>query len=494
MAGGSGSEVEASGLVNTLQGHVDDIRNLLQCGICIRPLYEPFTLACGHTFCYSCLSSWFSGGRSKRTCPDCRAPVETQPAPAYLVRAVVHMFTSRAELLDKEETTAEHQKNHQEESEKLDKDKTNQNPHNGGLFRGLFRPRPPSLKPLVDVDDGVVRCPYCGWELENDQACGGCGYEYHPDSSGTDYSDDFSETDDYDSMLDDDEAEEDDFGEMDDDASAWGPYDHFHSSIFGPLGALLDHPYHHHHHHHHPHPHPHPNPHRYTGPWAYTQAMTGSHPDEDDYNEEEEEDEYEMDSFIDDEDHEHEHGQGYVSESDHSTVVGGARPNRMTPPRAGTGAPPFFYPPPPPYVTESELEREAGLEAEGSSEDSEDDNHLAAPSQPWEISSSSQGDQDVRSSPMCTDADEEDEGEDEDEDEDGPHTGHGRVYYQPSSISPAPNEESEPAESSSPPRPMRPSRNTGTSARHAITIDDSDDEQPVGPMRRARRQARFSPY
>ncbi len=48
-----------------------------------------------HTFLFSiayadlnfvqCLSSWFAGGRSKRTCPDCRAPVKTQPAPAYLV-------------------------------------------------------------------------------------------------------------------------------------------------------------------------------------------------------------------------------------------------------------------------------------------------------------------------------------------------------------------------------------------------------------------------
>jgi hypothetical protein len=73
MAAKSGSGAEASGvsqfpcviktdnlrltraiqLVNTLQGHVDDIRTLIQCGICIRPLYEPFTIACGHTFCYS---------------------------------------------------------------------------------------------------------------------------------------------------------------------------------------------------------------------------------------------------------------------------------------------------------------------------------------------------------------------------------------------------------------------------------------------------------
>lgn len=72
MAGGSGSEIEKSGvsslvsrrvpgtstltrlqLVNTLQGHIDDLRTSLQCGICVRPLYEPFTLACGHTFCYT---------------------------------------------------------------------------------------------------------------------------------------------------------------------------------------------------------------------------------------------------------------------------------------------------------------------------------------------------------------------------------------------------------------------------------------------------------
>lgn len=47
------SKLTRQQLVNTLQTHVDDIRSLLQCGICVRPLYEPFTIACGHTFCYS---------------------------------------------------------------------------------------------------------------------------------------------------------------------------------------------------------------------------------------------------------------------------------------------------------------------------------------------------------------------------------------------------------------------------------------------------------
>lgn len=388
------------------------------------------------------------------------------------------MFTSRAELLDKEETTAEHLKNHQEESERLDKDKTNTNPHNGGLFAGMFRPKPPPLKPLVDVDDGVVRCPHCGWELENDQTCAGCGYEYRPESSDTDYSDDFSDTDDYDSMLDEEEAEEeDDFGDMEDDESAWGPYGIHQegnpTSLLGHLGALMDHPYHHPPYRHpHPYPHFHIHPHSYRS-WTYTQPMAGiSHPNEDEDEEEEAEDEYEMDSFIDDEEHEREHGEGYVSDSDHSTVVGGIRPGNRTSP-IPDGPPSVSYPS---VFVGDDSAREM-------IEDSVDEDNSTIPSQPWEMSSSSQEYHNVRSSSTCTDNDE------EAEDSDEPHTGRGRVYYQPSSISPPPNEESSP-----PQRPTRSSRNTGVSARHAITIDDSDDEQPVGPMRRQRRQARFSPY
>ncbi|KAJ5501387.1 Zinc finger RING/FYVE/PHD-type [Penicillium expansum] len=56
-------------------------------------------------------------------------------------------------------------------------------------------------------------------------------------------------------------------------------------------------------------------------------------------------------------------------------------------------------------------------------------------------------------------------------------------------------------EESSP--PVRPARSTarrsihnGTTAHNAITLDDSDEDQPVGPVRRTtqRRRARFSPY
>ncbi len=67
---------------------MDDIRDLVSCRVCIRPLYQPYTIECGHTFCYGCLVRWFDANntnRSKKSCPDCRAVVNHQPAPAYLV-------------------------------------------------------------------------------------------------------------------------------------------------------------------------------------------------------------------------------------------------------------------------------------------------------------------------------------------------------------------------------------------------------------------------
>ena len=65
---------------------LEDLRTLITCRVCIRPLYEPYTISCGHTFCYSCLRQWFDRDRLQKTCPDCRTMVVQQPAPAYLVR------------------------------------------------------------------------------------------------------------------------------------------------------------------------------------------------------------------------------------------------------------------------------------------------------------------------------------------------------------------------------------------------------------------------
>lgn len=75
-----------AGLLNKSGAELDDLRTLLTCRVCIRPLYEPYTISCGHTFCYTCLRQWFDRDRAQKTCPDCRSKVVQQPAPAYLVR------------------------------------------------------------------------------------------------------------------------------------------------------------------------------------------------------------------------------------------------------------------------------------------------------------------------------------------------------------------------------------------------------------------------
>jgi hypothetical protein len=86
-------------LLSTFQKHIEDMRNLVLCKICIRPLYEPYNLGCGHTYCYTCLTSWFGGvnKRKRKTCPDCRAQVTAQPSPNYLVLDLFPKMTALAD-------------------------------------------------------------------------------------------------------------------------------------------------------------------------------------------------------------------------------------------------------------------------------------------------------------------------------------------------------------------------------------------------------------
>ncbi|KAJ5143641.1 uncharacterized protein N7515_002428 [Penicillium bovifimosum] len=512
MSSPSSSRDEASGLVNTLQSHVDDIRTLIQCGICIRPLYEPYTMACGHTFCYSCLSSWFAGGRSKRTCPDCRAPVKVQPTPAYLVRAVVQIFTGRAELLDKGETTTEHKKHQIEEAERLERDRTNNHPTEGGLFGGLFKPKPPPLQPVIDIDDGVARCPHCTWELEDGVNCAGCGYRYRPHSEGTDDSADYSDSD-LDSLdgmegtpvedilegsyredgygeddYGEDGYDEDDYDEDDSHGYAGRYIDpgldiYGERNIFSELGRLLGGSNN-------------LNLSLVPGGFPPSGNTNGSEYDEED----EEENEYdESDSFIDAED-DHVPTSSFVHTEGH--YIGSA----------------------------SESERDTGTVV--------DDDHSDVPPRPIGLdyrtnsgyfldeasdnggSDDEQEDEDV--SGETSDGEEDEEASDEQEDtiQTAPPR---RAFPQhsqrppwlqapseatwlsarPSTLIPDSDDLVEPSEASASSPPIRTGRiigrrptQHGNNPRNAITLDDSDEDQPVGPMRRAtqRRRARFSPY
>ncbi|KAF7505391.1 hypothetical protein GJ744_000937 [Endocarpon pusillum] len=185
-----GPAAGTASLLQTFQAHVEDMRNLVLCKICIKPLYEPYTLGCGHTYCYSCLTSWFGGApnrRKRKNCPDCRAAVAIQPSPNYLLRDLVHMFISRVELLPEDETTAEHDEAKRIEAQLIETDRTTRTDGEPGLFKGAFsKARVQLYGPIHDEEDGVLRCPRCTWEME-DGECGQCGYAGTGFSDGEDY-------------------------------------------------------------------------------------------------------------------------------------------------------------------------------------------------------------------------------------------------------------------------------------------------------------------
>ncbi|KAL8674696.1 MAG: hypothetical protein Q9168_000928 [Polycauliona sp. 1 TL-2023] len=177
-------ETSHQGLPDILQTNLDDLRNLIACRICIRPMYEPYTTQCGHTFCYSCLRQWFDRDQVKKTCPDCRAHVQNQPAPAFLVREITQTFVNTAVLLPDGETTDDHRKSQREEAELVEQDKAGQG-SGAGLFQGRFNRSARYIAPIRDALDGVDRCPRCTWELE-DGTCNSCGYSFRGNLSDSD--------------------------------------------------------------------------------------------------------------------------------------------------------------------------------------------------------------------------------------------------------------------------------------------------------------------
>jgi hypothetical protein len=172
--------------LRTLHSDLDAMRQVMSCRVCQRFLYEPYTLTCGHTFCYSCLSQWI-GQNKKKTCPDCRAVVQEQPTPAWLIREMVFIFVNKSELLPDGETSEEHHQMAREEAEIVAKDKANTDDVKGGLFMGAFKPGRRPLQALHDPSDHVDRCPQCLNEVE-DGRCLHCNRRVLTELDDSDYS------------------------------------------------------------------------------------------------------------------------------------------------------------------------------------------------------------------------------------------------------------------------------------------------------------------
>ena len=185
-----------------------------------------------------CLCTWFLNlkqNKSKLTCPDCRVDVKHLPAPAYVIRDMTAVFIARADLLPPGETLEEHKKWQQEDADAVQRDRDNNDPRTGGLFKGLFNapahPLRPSLHIVRDQEDGVDRCPICTWELQ-DGGCQQCGLVFDDtgevswDNSFTGFSDmdEMSEqdADDLEAALGLEEGEFEGFG---DPMDGWQDYD-----------------------------------------------------------------------------------------------------------------------------------------------------------------------------------------------------------------------------------------------------------------------------
>lgn len=424
---------------------------------------------------------------------------------------MVQMFTSRAEMLDKGETTKEHLRNQTEEAARLEEDKANDHPTRGGLFGGLFRPKVAAPQPVFDVDDGVIRCPNCTWELEEGNTCPGCGYEYqgsHADSDSDLSQDPYSGEGEGESEID---SIEDDERHNASGGGPWGNFSRYHPGLDSDSGghalsslgnmpssrdallALSGRGR----------PNPHPNQPGYlANDYAYDEEL---------YSDEEEEGENEYDEddpFIDDDGaagpptssfighHEHDvSGEVYDLDSDSSTgtavdddhdEVEHPSTDELLQWRNAT-----------PYIEEDSDEPGNEEVVRDSDDDSNDDSdeedvqvvpprqrqpQLASRSQPFQVPSEAPwlrargaSARDASESAVVARA-------------------RNRRPVIPDSDE---AEESSNSESSSPAafEPTRPI-GRGASVGNAISLDDSDDDQPVGPVRRntQRRNNRFSPY
>ncbi|KFY28542.1 hypothetical protein V493_02881 [Pseudogymnoascus sp. VKM F-4281 (FW-2241)] len=308
-------------LADVFKADLDNIKSLVTCTICDQLLYEPWMLACGHTYCYSCLCNWFLPNRRSKSCPDCRSAVKAMPAPAFVVKQLAEIFVNRVELMPADESTEQHVKRRKEENQAVETDRISDE----GLFKGCFSTaRLGNIR--YDEADRMHVCSHCGHEFTGGPLCESCGVDFEGEDE--DIRDDFSDLEEMEFDLDEEEDEDaeegEDDGEEDDyyhDGIGRDPregldwFDPFDGAVqFEDVRQLLgDHPAHHHHHHHHHHPvhHPlHPHYHHFLHPMeALESRARDAHSDE---SEEEESDGDETTSSMMD----------FIEQDDSSPAVG----------------------------------------------------------------------------------------------------------------------------------------------------------------------------
>ncbi|KAF9968377.1 hypothetical protein BGZ70_004537 [Mortierella alpina] len=189
----------------------------LQCSICVDYFSSPFTVECGHTFCYACLRSWL---QIHKSCPTCRTKLLRRPTLSFNIREQVH--SSIARLPEPERKIAQEKMHADEQSMQRVQSK-------GDVWKDIFKPL--SLEgignTIVDAEDGVRRCVSCGWEVRGG-ICVNCSNLFSDvegsDLDSQDNTDQESEEPDaydtHDSFIDDDGDSADGYGGSESDSDS----------------------------------------------------------------------------------------------------------------------------------------------------------------------------------------------------------------------------------------------------------------------------------
>lgn len=140
------------------------------CSICHDYMFVPMTTECGHSYCYTCLKTWFSSdtNRGGLSCPECRTIVNRIP---IVNTALQSWLNNTLDILGvKKNDDDRYKKLMSAQSAEV---RTYQDDKKADdLFGNIFKS---SAQAIADEsDDGIIRCSNCLWELDVDEDTNEC--------------------------------------------------------------------------------------------------------------------------------------------------------------------------------------------------------------------------------------------------------------------------------------------------------------------------------